>query len=325
MSSAAEGEFGELGSEIAGHMSALNLVVWTWQPGEQPREGRLAASGGVALSLDLWLDRDRWRITIQGQYPAAAISEELPTEITVAAGRGSRAIAREIVRRLLPRFRAQLADAKSAFDREQLATERRHALMIRFAALAGRPSTHRGASSEVSLYDLPGSIYGTVSASHDAGTVTIAAHNVPAEVGLRMVDVLAAAPPDGSGHVPGAAADIVILRAAAALVLQCKKDPFARVVEYLEELAVSLASQAGGSQERVRAAGDWQWPMVYRSIAQVTGVAHPVALAEIEQLMRAEVPALDQLPLSEFHALASRACATWISRSAPGRLTGEAG
>jgi hypothetical protein len=325
VSSAAESEFGELRNEIGGHLSALDLSVWTWKPGEHPRESRLAGTGGVALSLDLWLDKDRWRITIQGQYPAAAISEELPAEITVAAARGSRAIAEEIARRLLPRFRAQLADAKSAFDREHLATERRHALMIRFAALAGRPATHRGASSEVSLYDLPGSIYGTVSASHDAGTVTIAAHNVPAEAGLRMVDVLAAPPPDGSGHAPGTAADIVILRAAAALVLQCKKDPFARVVEYLEELAVSLASQARGSQERIHAAGDWQWPMVHRSIAQVTGVAHPVALAEIEQLMRSVTPALDQLPLPEFHALASRAYATWISRPAPGRLTGEAG
>jgi hypothetical protein len=330
MASTAEPVLGELGAQIAGHLSALDRVLWDYQAGEQPREGRLAGAGGLVLGLDLWQDKGRWRITIAGQYPHGAISDELPADIGVAASRAARAIAGDISRRLLPRFRAQLADARAAFEQERQDTQARQVLMTRLAALAGRPATHRGpSSSEVSLYDLPGAIFGSVKASGDASTVTITAHNVPAEVAVQAIEVLAKTPPGGCGHDLDTEADVVILRAAAALALQYKKGPFAGVTEYLDELATSLAHPDGayrdGSMRILAWDGDWRWPMVHRSIALVTGVADPAALAEIEQLMRAEVPALDQLPLSEFHALASRTYARWASWPTPACATGGAG
>jgi hypothetical protein len=328
MTSAAEPQFGELGRQIAGQLSALETGLWTYQPGEQPREGCLASAGGLVLSLQLWQARDQWRITVHGQYPRGAISGEVPAEIGIAATRGARAIAAEITRRLLPRFRAQLAEAEAAFERDQRAMQRRQAVMTRFAARTGRPASHRSNSCEVSLYDLPGDIHGTVKASYDGGTVTISAHRVPAKVGLRMIEVLAKAAPEGHTHDLDTEADIVILRAAAALALQHKKDAFAGVTEYLEELAMSLAHPDGAvrdSSMRILAwDGDWRWPMVHRPIALITGAADPVALAEIEQLMRAKVPALDQLPLADFHALACRAYATWTSRPSSAHVTCEA-
>lgn len=328
MTSAPEPGLGELAPQIARHLSVVDTALWAYQPGEQPREGRLAGPGGQVLGLDLWPDKGKWRITITGQYPNGAISGEMPAGIGVAAARSARAIAGDIARRLLPRFRAQLAAAKAAFERERQATQRRRAMMARFAALAGRPAAARDSSSEVSLYDLPGDIYGTVTASGDAGTVTIAAHNVPAEAALRMIEVLVAAP-GGCGQDPATEADVVILRTAAALALRHEKGPFAGAAEYLEELAASLAHPdddvGDGSMRILTWDGDWRWPMVHRSIALVTGVADPVALAEIEQLMRARVPALDQLPLSEFHVLASRAYATWATWPTPAYAAGEAG
>jgi hypothetical protein len=107
----------ELAGAVAVHLTELTGEPWISQDSDHRTEGHLY--GGGALHLTVEDAADRSKICVSGHYPPSLKSRTFH-RINVAEERGAQAIAREIVRRLLPDYRAELA-ATEKFECEHAA------------------------------------------------------------------------------------------------------------------------------------------------------------------------------------------------------------
>ena len=137
------------------------------------------------------------RIIVTGMFPSTQhpVSVSMPLKITVNAGRGHTVIAREISRRLLPRYRGILAevqacnaaDAAEAAARNELAA----ALTVLIPPGTGEyPVILRQGTGSTVLYLDTACGRGQVRISGDATTVYLELRDIPAAAALRMLTAI---------------------------------------------------------------------------------------------------------------------------------------
>lgn len=138
------------------------------------------------------------RIVVVGSFPStrhpAAVRNR--PEITVNAGRGPAVIAREISRRLLPRYRAVLAEvnARNAADAAEAAARNEIAATVTatFPAARGQwPVSVRQEPLSTVLHLDTARGWGNVRIAGDATTMHLDLRDVPAAAALRMLTALA--------------------------------------------------------------------------------------------------------------------------------------
>ena len=96
----------ELAAAVAAHLDG----DWTAKA-DNPNNSTLTCTDGRVLELSNWAHR-RGQTTIKGNYPEAARAGRTTHSINVGTARGSRAMASEITRRLLPAYDPEYAAAQ---------------------------------------------------------------------------------------------------------------------------------------------------------------------------------------------------------------------
>jgi hypothetical protein len=174
--------------------AAAHLGGWRVRPSEG-RGHILSGPAGEELLLQrMW--KDRSRVLVTGGYPAGEDTWRLPVhEITVAAARGPAVIAREIGRRLLPGYRADLAQHTEQAAR-LAACDRQRAQRVAalFAAIPGATVTDGPAhASIVSWPHTEAAGRGSIRLSGDGSTTSIELTAAPAQLAASIAAVVAAA------------------------------------------------------------------------------------------------------------------------------------
>lgn len=173
---------------------------------EQPPGGNRGVYLAGPDQQKLWIARGwdagtKTRLIIHGDYPGTESYRVENHEITVAETRPPAAIAKEIERRLLPKYRETLATRLQQLQSDADARAAREAFADRIieatGGLAQRRETHRGRPdpdrTEVFVPSNAGGNdhgYGTFTPFHRADRVTIELHNVPADVAVEIARVI---------------------------------------------------------------------------------------------------------------------------------------
>jgi hypothetical protein len=135
-------------------------------------------------------------VSVAGCYPATSLYRLHRAHINVRLDRGAAVIAREITRRLLPGYTGQLGKVLDHNAREQHDAGTRHAIAGKVAAMF--PGSHtrdagcQGRETEVIMHARCGGS-GAVGGYGDCSKMSMEIRSVPAEVMLRMLQVLAGA------------------------------------------------------------------------------------------------------------------------------------
>jgi FAD/FMN-containing dehydrogenase len=138
----------------------------------------------------------RGRLQISGWYPDSRTWPRGAVHITVRADRGPRAIAAEVTRRLLPAYRATVAEIREYDARQQAEQQARDRLAgyvtgLFPSGLTSMPDhCQSDYQSEVILY-LAGHLGGHVKFHGDGSEVELERFRVPAAVALRMLETVA--------------------------------------------------------------------------------------------------------------------------------------
>jgi hypothetical protein len=146
----------------------------------------------------------RGRAEVRGEYPAGWSWRERAITVTVSVGRDPAAVARDLERRLLPRYlpELELARERVASEAAEEAGRERVAAELLAAVPGAVRSPVQGRSDGVELR-LPGHGYrhDVRVRSSDGTVVDVDLRGVPAEDAVRMLAALGT----GAGAVPGAA------------------------------------------------------------------------------------------------------------------------
>lgn len=159
-----------------------------------------STAGEARLSVDFaW--RDPARLVVTGIYPVTHLERLHHAEITVRTDRGTAVIAREVSRRLLPGYLAELGRVRETIARDERDAAARQAIGGQVTALFPadsftRVTGYHGHGTEAVFHAGNGSS-GTVRMSGNPSAVGLDLHGVPAAVALRMLAVLAAEVPAG--------------------------------------------------------------------------------------------------------------------------------
>ena len=190
-------EFAALAASIAAELGKLRGETWTAGPGWHNTQRRLHGPDQAVLYVSTSY-QEPGRIAAHGGYPSTTTTVGRE-DITVAVSRGPAVIAREINRRLLPAYLARLAEVIKYNQTERADYEERGRVLGQVAGLLGgtyrqepyEPGKSGNYSGSVSLYHLPGALFGSVSASGSPDTLDLDLHVVPRETALKILAVLA--------------------------------------------------------------------------------------------------------------------------------------
>ena len=188
-------------------LAALSIVVvrelctiregesWLSLEGSNSGQRALRTPGGDKLTMT----EEHGRITIAAWFPATAMPETKRHSISVDETRGAEVIAREISRRLLPAYRAELRRVLDYNARMVRQHEERGALLTQLAEALGGTYRHpeyslRADSATLRLATMPGTVGGEISVTRKADSVDMTLRNVPALVALRMLALMSGAP-----------------------------------------------------------------------------------------------------------------------------------
>jgi len=187
-------------------LAALSIVVARELCAIRGDENWLAVegsnSGQRALRTpegdNLTMTEDNGRITVAAWFPATAMPDTERYSISVDETRGAEIIAREISRRLLPRYRPELRRVLDYNARMVRQHEERGALLTQLAEALGGTYRHpeyslRADSATLRLATMPGTVGGEVSVTRKADSVDMTLRNVPAPVALRMLALMSGA------------------------------------------------------------------------------------------------------------------------------------
>ena len=180
-------------------IAALAVDVARWLGPGWAREldddyaGTHVVSGPVRLYI--CSARTAGQVAISGSLPDTTLRVDRP-HINVSLARGAKAIAKEVRRRLLPRHLAALErvlayDAEQAHDHgARQVTLAKIAAMFPGSHVREITSAYKASDADV-VIEAKGGGRGTVHASGDAAELTIELRGVPADVALRMLELLA--------------------------------------------------------------------------------------------------------------------------------------
>jgi len=170
-----------LADDVARHLDGFTRdPAWpTWGVALRHADGR-------ALHLAWVWGSHESRVEVGGGYPDGVGYKRF--EITVAVSRGAQAIAREIERRLLPPYVAELQRvlAKLAVLRDEAAAVRCVAERIAGHLPDGRVSGGEGTKTTAQVYWAGGGEFRT----HDPATVLIEWLHVPAAVAVEIARLI---------------------------------------------------------------------------------------------------------------------------------------
>lgn len=161
---------------------------------EQPHEG----NRGVYLvgpgQEKLWLARGwdsgtKTRLVIHGDYPGTETFRHENHEITVAESRPPAAIAKEIERRLLPKYRDTLAEVIERLDRQRQAQQARDVLAGHITEAVGPKVTQVGYDNDDKV-SIGGKTFGHFRLLHHAQDVNIELYGVSPEVAVEIARLL---------------------------------------------------------------------------------------------------------------------------------------
>jgi len=155
--------------------------------------GIYLVSGDARLAADEQFNRPG-HLTVAGCYPKTSAERIPQSVITVRADRGVPVITREIRRRLLPGYSAQVQRILDYNAAEAYEDGLRQVMAEKVAALFPgshiRQTGYRGQYTEVCT----GAPAGACVTSHgDASVLSLDLHAVPAATALRMLEILAGA------------------------------------------------------------------------------------------------------------------------------------
>jgi hypothetical protein len=187
---------------VAHELGKIRGEVWSTTEGWDQRSRRLRGPGGAALLLREDY-RDNRRVSVTGSFPRTGRRAVAP-EITASHERGAAAVAKDISRRLLPGYLAELAEVLKYNEVEQANYDARAALLNQMAGIfGGQYGEHRapyepGSSTNwrdiMHLRHVPGYHglgYGSVEASGHPDTVNVELTGLPSEVALALLQRLA--------------------------------------------------------------------------------------------------------------------------------------
>ncbi|SEE48278.1 hypothetical protein [Jiangella alba] len=196
----------EMAAEVAAELSALTGVTWSVELDRHgwssPDCAWLLAPDDQELSIRANGHRLTGRAVIRGVLPDGAreVARVDSRGITVTLGRGARAIAREIHRRLLPTYLPSLAEVREALRRWDEARDRAHAVLAELAPLLGL--THeRHDRHDRAFVTLHGDgFHGFVEVGHSGTPVKLEFTGLSVEIARAMLTALGSrwkAPRDG--------------------------------------------------------------------------------------------------------------------------------
>lgn len=129
------------------------------------------------------------RAEIRASYPESDTRPAV-VKITVAAGRSPDHVAREIQRRLLPRYAEQLSRVLAYVAERQTATDKRTATENELISIL--PTLHRTNYGQDELsWSPPGHAYGSVKLHHDGDGGAIELHTLTAKQVTAVIHALA--------------------------------------------------------------------------------------------------------------------------------------
>jgi len=166
---------------------------WATDLDDDDYAGTHIVSGPVRLYI--CRSRIAGQVNISGSLPHTTLRVDR-SDINVSLARGAKVIAAEIRRRLLPLYQASL-DRVLAYDVEQAhnhgareVTLGKIAAMFPGSHVREIASAYKASDADVVIEARCGG-RGTVQASGDAAELTLELRGVPADVALRMLELLA--------------------------------------------------------------------------------------------------------------------------------------
>lgn len=179
----------QLGDAVARSMGGGWSVDTEWpHHGVQitgPNEAR------VFLTMPTWPHSAKGKVNAAGMYPGAY--DQRPGidihNIMVSRDRGPETIAKEITRRLLPKYLPDLERAQTRIIGHTLAAGLRNAVGEEFAAALGTTWTPDG--DRLRFHDHNETGYGEVQVYHSGDKVSLDLRSVPTEIAREIVAILA--------------------------------------------------------------------------------------------------------------------------------------
>jgi len=166
-----------------------------WQyASEQPYEHRalLAGSGGIGLNL-AWKQSNHGRLTIVGCWPELVWYKERSYSfepyqdrpiISVAASRGPNNIAKDIERRLLPKYLPLWEGAVKARNARLAEIEKLESMLVRLLEI---PGTREDKGKDGARFGESNGPWGSIETYSD-GPATLTIHNLPFEVAREILE-----------------------------------------------------------------------------------------------------------------------------------------
>ena len=192
-----------LAKDVATELGKLRKEGWTSGDGWHTSQKRLTGPDGAELFVNVNEMQHRGRLLASGNYPKTN-GRPGRESISVGLTRPAAAIAKEINRRLLPEYLANLAEVHHYNDTERTQHEERGGVMAKVAGLfgqtyeqqpyeLGRSNTYR---DSFRLYGAQAS--GSVEATGRPDTLEMELRSVPIETALRILAILAEPAKDGA-------------------------------------------------------------------------------------------------------------------------------
>jgi hypothetical protein len=196
---------GDFTAALAAELSDLTGELWITGPGN----GGLADAvlfGPGEETIEVCPQREGpapAKVLFAGRWPARYRGTPPRPLRTCTASRGPAELARDIRARLLPRYRAGLAELaeREAADAWQRAA--REQVMSRAAQMFGVTASGTGTSHRISVLQ-PGGSSGTITATGPARHLSIDLHDVPADRALLALAIISGTdlPPQELPHPP---------------------------------------------------------------------------------------------------------------------------
>ncbi len=135
--------------------------------------------------------RNEKRLEVSGVYPREANNVIRVAHLNIGVGRdrGAAVIAREVTRRLLPTYTAELTRVREAVAAHGAAAAKRReaAVRIQEAFPAGQASWRE---DEVSVRTTNTGGWGNIRVNHAADTVSLDLHNVPTDLAVKIGELM---------------------------------------------------------------------------------------------------------------------------------------
>lgn len=186
----------QLADGIARELGGLRGETWTTTEGYFASQRYLNGPGQALLLFS----SDQVRAEISTSYPESNTRGE-NLGLSASLARGPLAIARDINRKIMPGYLAELGRVLAWNRDEQAKHEGRTVVLNQAAELFGATFERPGAwepgqsgahKDSLSLRErLPGAAFGTVEAYGEPDKLNLDLHHIPADVALRMLAVLA--------------------------------------------------------------------------------------------------------------------------------------